>query len=84
MDCFFSDISDHLPIFTICFDNINCSSNNNTYLFRGKSIKNIKKFENKIANADLSTIDKSNDPNEAFNAFSNQFSSIYNNCFPLI
>ena len=59
---FFSDISDHLPIFTICLDNINCSSNNNTYLFRGKSVKNIKKFENMIANADLSTIDKSNDP----------------------
>ena len=34
---------------TICFDNSNCSSNNNTHLFRDKSVKNIKKLENMIA-----------------------------------
>ena len=80
---FFSDISDHLPICTICFDNSNCLLDNNIYLLRDKSVKNMKKFEDMIAEADWSTIGKLNDPNEAYNTFSNQFSSIYNKRFPL-
>ena len=43
----------------------------------------MKKFEDMIAKADWSEIGKLNDPNEAYNTFSNQFSLIYNKCFPL-
>ena len=80
---FFTDISDHLPIFTISFDDRNPLFDNKTYTFREKNPKNMQKFKELISDTDWSSIEKLTDPQESYNRFSNKFICIYNNCFPL-
>ena len=45
---FFSDVSDHLPIFSIIFENHNNHIKNDTITFRDKNSKNIGKFKENL------------------------------------
>ena len=81
----FSDISDHLPIFSISFDDKSNSCTNDRFinLFRDKRESNVNKFKEKIASYDWSEINNCSDPTEAYNKFSSDFSRTFNECFPL-
>ena len=79
---FFSDISDHLPVFSITFENYNNKTKNETITFRDRSPKNIEKFKESLANISWSTIEESSDPAYAYTTFLATYTSIYNKCFP--
>ena len=80
----FTDISDHLPIFSIWFvENSNFCQDHSIYTFRDKSKENIKTFEKNIINCDWTTISSLNDPTEAYTSFSDNFTQIFNECFPI-
>ena len=70
----FTDISDHLPIFSIWFvENSNFCQDHSIYTFRDKSKENIKTFEKNIISCDWTTISSLNDPTEAYTSFSDNF-----------
>ena len=80
----FTDISDHLPIFSIWFvENSNFCQDHSIYTFRDKSKENIKTFEKNIINCDWTTISSLNDPTEDYTSFSDNFTRIFNECFPI-
>ena len=80
----FTDISDHLPIFSIWFvENSNFCQDHSIYTFRDKSKENIKTFEKNIINCDWTTISSLNDPAEDYTSFSDNFTRIFNECFPI-
>lgn len=79
----FTDISDHLPVFTILSDQ-NQTNNKNTWLtFRDKSANNMAKFKDGLQNATWNDLIGYNDPNSAYGSFLSKYTAIYNTCFPL-
>ena len=80
----FSDISDHLPIFSIWFDdNFISNHDKSVYYFRDKSEHNLNKFRDMIANYDWTEIIDLNDPKQAYMKFTDKFSRSMNACLPL-
>ena len=81
----FSDISDHLPIFSLWFDDYsNVLRDNSVHMFRDKSEKNVRKFDELITNYDWSRNTCSlSDPREAYTKFSNDYKQFFDECFPL-
>ena len=80
----FSDISDHLPIFSIWFDdNFISNHDKSVYYFRDKSEHNVNKFRDMIANYDWTEIIDLNDPKQAYTKFTDKFSRSMNACLPL-
>ena len=78
-----ADISDHLPIFSLCHKqggNIVADKNSHRVLKRNLSESNIIKFVREIEK--ISWIINGN-PNDSYNCFLQQFSDCYNKCFPL-
>ena len=71
----FSDITDHLPIFSIWFeDDSNVMRNDQVYTFRDKSETNRNKFNNMVSDFDwLGSVCSSTDPNEAYSIFNKHF-----------
>ena len=65
----FSDISDHLPIFSISFDNCNHQIQNEVITFHNINPRNIENFQERLANLDWSSIEESNDPSYAYTTF---------------
>ena len=81
---FFTDISDHLPIFCI----VSCYKTDKSpaeYVHkRIYSTKNFAKYKEMISTEDwLSSIMTSNDPQEAFTNFHSTLCKFHNKCFPL-
>ena len=78
---FYTDISDHYPIFCI---NINCLNSKNDCIIKTRQYtqKNIENFKTKLTDTDWSIIYESNNANEAFTLFYKLYSSLYNECFP--
>ena len=81
---FFTDISDHLPIFCI----VNSLNNNKPPVeFISKRIystKNFHKYNEMLTNEDWSSpIMCSNDPQDAFTIFHSTICKFHNKCFPL-
>lgn len=79
----FADISDHLPIFSIMMDDEYYTQNRITQTYRDKSIKNVEKFKDKLANCDWFNTIGQNNPTNAYSTFIDKFTSIYNECFPI-
>ena len=82
---FLTDISDHLPIFSIWLENKTEFNDNENpaYFCREKTEGNIEKFKDKITNYDWNEINSFDDPIKAYNAFADEFSRIFNECLPL-
>ena len=82
----FADISDHLPIFSIMIDDVNCSavSNRTTQTYRDMSDKNVENFKDRLTYCDWSPTLKELAPSHAYSTFIDKFTSIYNECFPVI
>ena len=80
---FFTDISDHLPVFSVkIMPNSNVLAKPLTSI-RDLSIKNITNFKDIIGKTNWNSVYNSNDANEAFNNFSKIFSTKYKECFPI-
>ena len=74
-----SNISDHLPIFSIVFEErpTNHSAENNTYTFRDNKLCNYVKFLEKLKDLNWSQITSLSNPSEAYSKFIFSFTSIY-------
>ena len=79
---FFTDISDHLPIFSIHFDT-SISASNETVFVRDVNQVNTTKFLSHLKRIDWSQYATLDDPNNAYNSFFKQYSTAYDSCFPL-
>ena len=80
-----TDISDHLPIFSIWFetDNSDFNHDKSVYFYRDKSESRVNKFKDKIAKYDWTEINSQNDPTQAYTKFIDEFSRTFNECLPL-
>ena len=78
----FTDISDHLPIFSIQFDT-SMSVSNETVFVRDVNKGNTNQFLSHLQRIDWSQYATLDDPNNAYNSFFEQFSTAYDSCFPL-
>lgn len=78
---FFTDISDHLPVFTI---NYRCKIENSQRIFRVQQFNDttIKKFSNKMETTNWGFVQNNTDGKEAFACFYEKFLNIYEECFP--
>ena len=79
----FTDISDHLPIFTISNDRQTSSRKTQWLTFRGKNVSNVNKFKDELQTVNWSEVRESSDPSTAYDIFLRKYTDIYNNCFPL-
>ena len=79
----FSDISDHLPVFSILSNNLDCSAKNTWITYRVKSASKREAFRLVLQRRDWDNVLNSNDPCYAYSSFLDSFTSLYNKCFPL-
>ena len=80
----FTDISDHLPIFSIWFDDdFNNKHEKDVFHFRDKNENNVNKFNEMIATFDWAKINSLDDQTVANSKFTKEFSRIFNVCTPL-
>ena len=79
----FTDISDHLPVFSISRDQYNDPDITTPIVYRDKSESNILKFQNELGNINWPNLKGHNDPSHAYDSFLNEYTAVYNSCFPL-
>ncbi|XP_047990737.1 uncharacterized protein LOC125229839 [Leguminivora glycinivorella] len=77
-------ISDHTAQILKCPVKPTCILSHWFILKRDFSNSNVQKFINCLKELSFADVYKSNDPNEAYNCFSDQFELFYNLCFPYI
>ena len=79
----FTDISDHLTIFSIS-DECQTSSRKTQWLtFRDKNANNVCKFKDELQTVNWSEVRESSDPSSAYDIFLSEYTDIYHNCFSL-
>ena len=80
----FTDISDHLPIFTILSDHCKNTSTNIYVTFRDKNANNMATFKAELQTVNWDDVTGHNDSNSAYETFLSKYIASYNNkCFPL-
>ena len=79
----FTDISDHLPIFSISNECQTSSRKTQWLTFRDKNANNVCKFKDELQTVNWSEVRESSDPSSAYDIFLSKYTDIYNNCFPL-
>ena len=79
---FITDISDHLPVFSIKHS-MTASQNHQTPLTRHVTADRIENFSELCLNTDWTVITLCDDCNHAYSTFHKKFSQNYNSCFPL-
>ena len=79
----FTDISDHLPVFSISRDQYNDPDTTTPIVYRDKSESNVLKFQNELRNINWPNLKGYNDPSQAYDSFLNEYTAVYNSCFPL-
>ena len=80
----FSDISDHLPVFSILSNKLDCVSSNNKWItYREKTTANVEKFRSELEHCDWERALDNVDASDAYKIFLQKFTSLYNNCFPV-
>ena len=80
----YCDISDHLPIFTINKPTPDSHSSNTTFQYRRFNAESINYFRESLGQSTWDAVYSSTNTENAYNIFLEQFSSLYNNAFPLI
>ena len=78
----FTDISDHLPIFSISNECLSSSRKTQWLMFRDKNANNVCKFKDELQTVNWSEVRESSDPSSAYDIFLSKYTDIYNN-FPL-
>ena len=79
-----SDISDHLPIFSIVFGRYLCKDSNRFYTIRETSEIRVNEFRLKLENTNWDFSDQANnanDPNTAYNIFIDKYTGLFDTCF---
>ena len=79
----FTDISDHLRVFSISRDQYNDSDITTPIVYRDKSESNVLKFQNELRNTNWPNLKGYNDPSHAYDSFLNEYTAVYNSCFRL-
>ena len=80
----FTDISDHLPIFTLlCQTEANTSSQNIILNKRLVNAKTKENFTNQLTDYNWDSVYKAEDPEEAYKNFVDAYKEIDNNSFPI-
>ena len=79
----FTDISDHLPVFSISRDQYTDPDITTPIVYRDKSESNVLKFQNELGNINWPNLKGHNDPSHAYDSFLNEYTAVYNSCFPL-
>ena len=67
-----ADISDHLPIFSICSDNTPTHRARETIFVRNKNVENTKKFFEQLESTDWLQLPGYNDPKMCYDSFLNK------------
>ena len=80
---FFTDVSDHLPIFSISRSERDAPINTASTTFRDKSASHVLKFKDKLKDFNWNGLSGFNDPTRAYDSFVKQYWAIYNASFPL-
>ena len=78
---FLTDISDHLPIFSLHFEISFSASNAETVFVRDVNQVNTTKFLSHLERIDWSQYATFDDPKNAYNSFFEQYSTAYDLCF---
>ena len=81
-----SDISDHLPIFSIVFGDY-LRKDSNSFTIRDTSEKRVNEFRHKLENTNWDFSDQANNangPNTAYNIFIDKYTGLFDACFPFI
>ena len=83
---FFTDISDHLPIFCLlyCQEQPNKPKDNSYIFFRDKNRDKVLKFRDKLENTDWAAVCEPPDPINSYAKFQCEYTNIFHSCFPLI
>ena len=79
-----SDISDHLPIFSIVFGDY-LRKDSNSFTTRDTSEKRVNEFRHKLENTNWHfshQANNANDPNTAYNIFSDKYTGLFDTCSP--
>ena len=82
---FFTDISDHLPIFClpITQDQIDIFNDSTHVVSRDMHGDGVLKFRDKLRNTNWTDTCISNNPINTYNSFTNKFTELFDACFPL-
>ena len=81
-----SDISDHIPIFSIVFGDY-LRKDSNSFTIRDTSEIRVNEFRHKLQNTNLDFSDQANnandvnDPNTAYNIFISKYTGLFDTCF---
>ena len=78
----YTDISDHFPIFHM---DSSCATKKTCSYFKKRSFSKqiIEQFSSNLRNRNWSDLLSYNDPNFAYNVFSNSITELFDTCFPL-
>ena len=79
----FTDISDHLPIFSISNECQTNSRKTQWLTFRDKNANDVNKFKDELQTVNWSEVRESSDLSSAYDIFLSKYTDIYNNCVPL-
>ena len=77
-----NDLSDHLPVFAYFSGLTLTRDGDNKAFVRKFTEENLRKFNENVSNTNWSSL-LDEDPNMAYNNFIDEYSRIYNACFPL-
>ena len=80
---FYTDISDHFPVFSILSSKAPAKDNNELTTFRKIIPSGQVTFKNDIANIEWLDVLQANNPGNAHDLFSTKIKTIYDRCFPL-
>ena len=77
-----SDISDHLPIFTVIKLSVYRHDHNIQFEKRDYNVKNVQMFKDRLRNENWDEVCISDDVNVSYRSFVNRFVSLYDECIP--
>ena len=78
-----TDLTDHFGVFHITYDTTNKTES--TYLYvRQLKDRHIKEFKNILAQTDFSDVLNNEDPNDAYNCFLHEYSSLFDKACPIM
>ena len=78
----YTDISDHFPVYHIDYSDV-VPLADNLFKKRMYSIANMERFSSAMNEKHWNSVLHSHDAQNAYTAFYNEFSEVYNTCFPL-
>ena len=77
-----SDISDHLPIFTVIKLSVYRHDHNVQFEKRDYNVKNVQMFKDRLRNENWDEVCISDDINVSYRSFVNRFVLLYDECIP--